>query len=396
MRMVLVTISLLASTPALAAGWSTADRSVAAMGSGGAAVARADDPGANAYNPAAGATLPGLHASIGALVAAPSLSAEGSGWSAATAGGASVPPHLHLRWAGETLAFGASVTIPFGSAVRWPEAWERRYDLIEANLRVVRTSAFAAYRVGDFSFAAGPFIDAGSLSLVRAIDFIEAEGRTSIETHATGFGLVAAAFWQASGVLDLGLSYQSRSSLSLTGFADFTVPPELRGRASDQAVTAELTLPDRITLGALFRATETVELNVDLEVLAWSTVDELHLDFAGEDMTDVRQPRDWRATVTPRAGASWLALDWLKVRGGIFFDPSPVPVETLGPSSPDSSRIGLTLGAGAELVKNLSLDAGYQLLLFTGATTAGESTGGVSYAGTAHLAGLSISYRAEL
>jgi long-chain fatty acid transport protein len=388
-------LSLFLSSSVYAAGLSTADRSVVAMGTGGAAVARADDPGANVYNPASVVFAPGLELSLGALLAAPKLEASGESWTAATAGGASVPPHLHLRYATDTFALGASFTVPFGSEVRWPDDWERRFDVVSARLKVLRVSGFGAYKFGSISVAAGPFVDFGSLALDRAIDFIDAEGKTSIETHSTSLGALAAVFFRATEELDLGLSYQSRSSLSLTGYADFDVPPELRGKASDQAVNAKLMLPDRLTAGALYRVNEELDLAFDLEVLLWSTVDELRIDFANEDMTDVSQRRDWSATVTPRIGATYRALSWLELRGGAFLDPSPVPEETVGPSSPDSTRIGLTLGAGAEY-KGFAFDLGYQLLMFTGSTSKAEDLEGVSFGGSAHLVGLSLGYRAAL
>lgn len=385
--------SLFFATPAFAAGLSSTDRSVVAMGSGGTGAARADDPGANVYNPAAGVTVPGLTLGVGTLIAAPRLNADGGAWRSSTAGGASVPPHVHARWSNETFGFGASLTVPFGSEVRWPDDWARRFDLIAAQVRVLRLSGFGAYKIGDLSFAAGPFVDFGTLELQRAIDFIEAEGKTQIDTHARGFGVLAAVYWRANAELALGVSYQSRSRLNLEGYADFSVPPELRGRAGDGAVSAKMTMPDRLTLGASYHVADNFDLYADLELLVWSTMDELRLDFAQENMDDVTQRRDWRATVSPRIGASYLANDWLTLRGGLFLDPSPVPVETLNPSSPDSTRVGLALGAGAEVVRGLGVDLGYQLLIFTGATSEAEGLQGVSFGGTAHLVGLSLRYR---
>jgi long-chain fatty acid transport protein len=393
MKWILAAACLLLPSIAGAAGWSTADRSVIAMGAGGTGAARPDDPGSNSYNPAAGALSEGWAAAAGVLIAAPSLTAEGSGWSAATEGGASLPPHLHLRWSGERLGAGLSVAIPFGSRVVWPQAWPRRFDLVSAELQVVRFSGFAAVRFGDLAFAAGPFVDLGRLALRRSIDFVSVEGQTAVETTATGAGVQLSAFWRAAPAWDLGLAYHSRSALALGGWADFTVPPELRGRAHDQPVEAKVTLPDRLTLGATFSGLEGWSLSADLELNLWSTVDALVIDFSDQGMDDLVQRRDWRVTVTPRLGASYLALPWLTLRGGAFLDPSPVPTDTLGASSPDSTRLGLTLGAGFSPVAGLFVDLGYQLLLFTGATSEAEATRGVHFGGNAHLAGASIAYR---
>jgi long-chain fatty acid transport protein len=372
-----------------AAGWSTAERSVTAMATGGAGAARSDDPGANTYNAAAGLFLPGLSASAGIMVAAPILNASAEGLDEG-ARGVSTPPLLHLRWAGESFGLGASFSVPFGSQVVWPKTWAGRFELQEARLQVLRTEAFAGGHIGPVSFAVGPFLDIARLSFVRAIDFVDAEGTTSIETTAKGFGAQASVFVRALDSLDFGLSYQSRSKLRFSGWADFSVPPEFSQKAADQRLHTELMLPDRFRFGALYRISEDLELLADLELVLWSTVDELALDFEAEATTDQIQRRDWKTTVAPRIGAAWRAIDFLTLRAGFFVDPSPVPKSTVGPSSPDSTRVGLTLGAGADIYAGFGVDVGYQLLIFTGAESESGEMAGVRYGGTAHLFGAAL------
>jgi len=366
-----------------ASGWSTADRSAGAMGVAGAATARTDEPG---YNAAAAMMRPGLSLLGGTLLARPSLSASGDGISASTDGGVSTPPHVFARWANDTIGAGVSLTVPFGSQIEWPADWARRFDLVEARISVLRVGAQVGWHNERFAISAGPFIDVGSLALVKAIDFVEAEGRASIDTKAVGAGAMISAFAHVTQQIDLGLTYTSRSSLSLKGWADFTTPPELRGRALDQEVSASVTTPDRIALGGVWRLAPGWDVSLDLEMYLWSTIDELVIDFAEPSMSDTRQPRDWGVTVTPRVGATWSALEWLSVRGGFYLDPSPVPSSTLGPSSPDSLRIGAALGAGLAFSENVGLDVGSQLVVFTG----NKSASGVDFGGVALLAGASL------
>lgn len=380
-------LAALTAGQARAAGFATAEASVIAMGAGGTGAARGDEAGAAAYNPAAIAASPGFHASAGAVIAAPRLHAESPTWAADTEAGLSVPPHAHVAWAGEMFLAGASFSAPFGSRVLWPDAWQRRFDLQKASLTVLRASAFAGARIGPFAVAAGPFVDFGSLDITRAIDFIEAEGRTSLATRATGFGAHAGVFFRAGETIDLGLAYRSRSRLSLSGFADFDVPDELSASAPDQAVSTEIVLPDRFTLGLRWQMTPEVELFADLEVNLWSTVDALEIDFAEEATRDVRQPRDWRSTFVPRLGASWLAIEgWLTVRAGAFLDPSPTPRETAGPATPDSTRLGFTAGATVALPAGFELSLAYARLQLLGTTTPED----VRFSGSADLAGASL------
>lgn len=390
-RAVLLSLFLV-PTPAFGAGWSTVDQSVQAMATGGAGAANPNDPGANTYNAAAGMMAPGLSASLGIVLAAPSLSANGDGIDVSTSG-LSTPPHVHARFTGEHFGVGASLTVPFGSNVEWPEDWAGRFVLRSARVRVLRTSAFVSGRFGNYAIAVGPHFDSGSLSLTRSIDFIDTEGSTSIETTASGVGLSAAIFARPFDALDVGLSYASRTKLGFDGYADFSAPPEFSGRVEDTPVTANVTLPDRFRLGARWRATDDLAVLADLELTLWNTFDALTFDFASEITDDVVQRRDWSTTVTPRAGVVWSALPYLDVRGGFYVDPTPVPSATVGPSSPDSTRIGLTAGAGLEIVEQVGLDLGYQLVVFTGSDAEADALPAVSYGGVVHVLGASLAAR---
>ncbi|MEQ9496087.1 MAG: outer membrane protein transport protein [Deltaproteobacteria bacterium] len=392
MKKYIVTSLLLFPGVALGAGWSTTDQSVAAMGAGGAGAANAEDPGANTYNAAAGMMSPGLAASLGVVIAAPSLSATGDGFSAKS-GDVSLPPHLHVRFMGERFGIGASVTVPFGSQIEWPEDWEGRFDLRSAQMRVVRASAFLSGRYEFLSFAVGPHFDTAKLGFVRSIDFVDTEGTAAIETQANGIGVSASVFARPFAALDVGLSYASRTKLSFEGFADFDAPPEFSGRVQDGAISTSVTLPDRFRLGARYRPATDWEVLADLELTLWSTVDRLDLDFASEDTDDIEQLRNWKTTLTPRVGARYAVLDFLDVRAGAYFDPSPVPSQTVGPGSPDSSRVGLTAGAGLKLIEQVRVDLGYQFVLFTGSDGTSESTSTVQYDGAVHLVGASVAAR---
>ncbi len=378
-----------------AAGFTTVDRGVVALGSGGTGTANAEDPAANVYNPAAATTDEGFVVSAGAVLGFPSVTAKSEAWSVGSDADLVTPPMLHARFSNGDFAAGASLTVPFGSSVNWPVGWPGRFELQKAKLTDLRISAFAGASFDRFAVAAGPFMDVASLLIERSLDFVEEEGQTQIDMRARGFGATIAAYFRPSDQLALGLNYTSRSKLSFSGYADFSVPPEFSGRAQDTKITSIVRLPDRITLGALYAVNEELKLSADLELVLWSTVDRLALDFESAETADVIQPRNWHTTVVPRIGGAYQVLDWFQVRGGMFLDPSPVPKDTVGPSSPDSLRFGLAFGAGAELASGFAIDAGYQLIFLTGAKSEAESAtlSGVSYSGLVNLIGLSATYR---
>ena len=57
--------------------------------------------------------------------------------------------------------------------------------------------------------------------------------------------------------------------------------------------------------------------------------------------------------------AGWQVLPELELRGGLFFDDSGVNPAYFNPSLPDAKKVVATVGAGWEVMKNLSLDAAF-------------------------------------
>ncbi|HTM20725.1 MAG TPA: outer membrane protein transport protein [Kofleriaceae bacterium] len=391
--LVVVGLLLAVAGAARAGGFEVAEQSAAAGGTAGAATAREGDPGAAWYNPAALADGGGLRVGLGLLAAMPSVSAsamDGS-WSAGSQNGPATPPHLHVSEARGRLAWGVAVGVPFGGGVSWPEDWQGRSEIISSQLEVFRVAPFVAWNLGSVRVAGGLHADFGRLRLRRSLDFVDTEGDVRLDLDGRGYGVDLACWWQARRDLAVGLSYKSRDTLGLHGGADFTAPDEFSAKTSDQHVGAQMHLPDRIGLGAAWRHGALLAL-ADLEVVTWSVNQELVLDFENEATPDVVQANRWRTTVGLRTGVEWTAKGGTWLRGGAFYDPSPAQAKTLAPSSPDANRLGVTLGAGRRLRRDLTLDGFYEYMQLLGRQTESMDSLQARYSGHAHLLGLDLRY----
>ena len=373
------------------AGYTTADTSVVSMGMAGTGVARSADPAAAFINPAALLFGKGLTLSGGAIMALPSIKADLGSEAITTEDSLSFPPNLHIAYSDETFAAGASFTVPFGSGIKWPEDWDYRFDIVSAEMRVLRTSAFVGARYGMVSVAAGPNLDIGKLGLERSIDFISDEGKVDIDTSAIALGGHAGIFVQPLENLSFGLSFRSASSFKFEGSANFETPDEFQSRATNGPVSTSLTMPTRWAFGVQWAPLRALELAAEVEYNQWSSVDVLLIDFQDPGTEDVEKVRDWSDTTAFRFGAAYDVDDGLALRGGVFWDPSPVSAASVGVDSPDSSRLGLSLGVGLNLSESLGIDVGYQYLGFQGAQTEG-ATDQISFEGQAHLMGLAFRY----
>ena len=376
---------------ATAGGFALTEQNAVAGGTAGASTARADDAGAAWYNPAALADGGGLRLGVGAFAAMPALHAEADdgSWRTNSESDLAVPPHLNASYATGRIAFGLAVGVPYGGGAAWPEEWAGRHEIISSRLQVVRAAPFVAGRLGPVRIAGGVHLDQGRLQIARSLDFVATEGDVRIDLSGQAIGVDVSAFYPVSSSLDLGLAYRSRSTLSLSGGADFTAPDAFDAKTADQHATADLALPDRLAGGGSFRTGPWTVL-ADLELSWWKVNHELAIDFENDATPDPVQRNQWQSTLALRAGAEYRLRPRTVVRGGGFLDPSPAPAATLAPSSPDSTRIGATVGVSHRLRRDLTLDAFYEYMHLLTRESANPESLDAAYGGRVQLLGLGL------
>jgi long-chain fatty acid transport protein len=316
-------------------------------------------------------------------------------WSSTTDAQVLTPPSLYASYAVGRGAIGVAIGVPFGAGVSWPGDWTGRFEIVSSSIQDVRVAPFAAWRFGALRVSAGLHVDLGRLQLARKLDFIDSEGNVSLDMSGVGVGADASIFWNVSPRVDVGLTFKSRTALSLSGSAIFSgVPGEIQGMAHDQDVSTSLTLPDRLAAGIHVRAARGLDLYGDVEVETWDSYGRLSVVFADPNTPTVNQTNDWHTTVAARVGAAWRPRPsrTLELRAGAFYDPSPAPSSTLSPTSPDGDRVGLTLGAGIPLGRSFRLDAFYEYMQILSRDSMDVDSLAASYGGSAHLFGVELTY----
>jgi long-chain fatty acid transport protein len=393
----------LASNHARAAGFAIADQGASASGIANAATARFDLAETAFFNPAAmGLREPSELGSIGlgAALVMPDITHTSPTSRIATGAqtGTTAVPHLHANIG---LPFDTFVSVyagaPFGSGITWPEDWIGRFEVTQLSLRVFETGLNVGYAWrGDdvaFSVAAGPRLLLSDVELRRAVDAVDTEGDVRIVGDARSVSGQASLAISAFGAR-IGLNYRPRATLDYAGQADFSnIPVELAGRARDQNVATSVTLPDRIALGVAYDVLDMVTLSLDAEMFLWSTFEDFGIDFSADDTPDVSQPRNWSNTVALRFGAEFDPdLYGLRFRGGAAWDPTPSPTDTLSPTSPDSSRLVLTLGAGWRSDFGLGVNAAWGYVVLQDQESTGDAFPG-EYSGHANVFNLGADFR---
>ena len=381
---------LIGASAAHAGGFAVSEQTVVASGTGGAGIARSDDSGAAWHDPAALADGGGWRFDLSLIFARPSLEAralDGS-WVESNQAAWATPPHLNLSYAQGPWAAGVSLGVPFGSGVTWPANWPGRNEIVATDLKVFRAAPFVAMRFGMIRVAAGVHVDFGRLQIERNLDFIDTEGNVAIDMDGSGLGFDASVFYQARPDLAFGAIFRSRTRMALHGGANFTAPAAFSSKVADQDASSEVVLPDQLAIGGRYQRGAYAVL-ADLELTTWSTNDRLVVDFAQDQTPDVMQQQSWHNTVSVRVGGEW-SRGRLTLRHGTYLEQSPAPADRLAPSSPDSTRLGLSAGASWRFDRRFSVDAFLESMWLLRRDTENMDSLQASYGGRATLAGLGV------
>jgi len=385
------------SSTASAGGYELNPQSPEVSGAADAATARSGTPSSAHYNPAALVDGAGLRVGVGMSFALSQIDARsapgavGTPWSASTVPHTSVIPSLFASYAHRDWMVSLAVYVPYGSHVEWPADWAQRFDAVLSSLKIGRIAPSFGYRFGRVRIAGGVHLNVGELESQRATDHIAEEGSVDLLMHGTSIGGHVGLFVEAAENVDLGFSYQSRSTLKMHGDADFDVPPAFQPSYPDQGVSTRFPIPDRFAFGSRFGLGRRADLFADFTVSLWSVNDVLVIDFEDPVTDDSVKVSNWRTTGALRVGSDVRVVDALTVRGGAFVDGlwgPPPPASTLSPTSPDSVRVGGSVGLSWNPSPAVSVDAYYQYLHLLPRESTSQDAPLARYEGHAHLFGV--------
>ena len=236
-----------------------------------------------------------------------------------------------------------TVNLPHVSRIRWPDDGPLRFESIESRPQFLRTTLFSAMKFGAVSVALGPTLDAGQVYTRRATDHILEEGEVQLSLRGFGLGLHAAAAIQLDPAWTLGVRYHSRVQVNTRGEIDFDVP-----------LAFSTTLPDQLRKpSGPYSTTSISERDGHKKRGLWlSSSDSNFGPFKMNSSSrypksdSIKLTHDWRTSAVVKVGASTQVHPRLTIQMGSYLDgiPAAVPTDTLGPASPDSTRIGVTTG----------------------------------------------------
>jgi long-chain fatty acid transport protein len=343
--------------PARASGFFLYEQSAPALAKGSAMVASGRDPSAAWFNPAVLAFVPAAGASFNTALLVPQTRFSPRQISSAHLADVEAPgdrqlvPSLFGHFPiGQHFTVSLAVLAPFALRVSWPQGWVGAQESLSSQIVVVSANPSVAYRLDDrLSLAVGVDFMRGSVDLALALP-TPPGGVGALGGTAFGVGANLGLLWRAlPDKLHLGLAYRSRVAMPFRGRASFvTTSPGFEGTLPNQGVSADVTLPDVMALGLMWRPHPQLEVSLEANWVLWRTFDELVIDFEKpNDPPDRIIQRGGIDPLTGRLGLEWTFLDpRLVVRTGVAFDQSSSRADRTSASAPDGHRVGLGAGLG--------------------------------------------------
>lgn len=264
------------------------------------------------------------------------------------------------------LSVGIGIYTPFGSGLTYHTNWIGRYTLNSILLQTVFIQPSLSYRITDkLSIGAGYIYALGNVSLNRDIPLNSGAAATvanaQLDGKAGGMGFSAGAYYKASDKVQLGATYHSKVQMKVDdGEAVFSdIPAALASSfPKHNTFTSELNLPSEIAVGVSYKMTDDLTLALDFNHTFWSSFDSLGFDYGinSASLLDKKSPRLYQNASCIRFGAQYHAGRVVDLRGGIFFDQTPVQDDYVVPELPDNNKVGLTLGATFRIEECLQMD----------------------------------------
>jgi long-chain fatty acid transport protein len=358
---------LQSATNAHATATKNTENSAVGLGMADAQVGIVDDPSANYYNPAAMTRM--KHSGFTLGVAPQDLEGTFEAGENLPRGAASpelrkgekedqiLPlaplPFAYGVYRNEDLkmAAGMGVYLPFATGSKFSENWAGREAGSESNVLALAFNPNVAFEIlPGVSLAVGGSVFQSSLVVRETI--ITNAGNPSqdigvhIATDGHGYQGNAALHWQPMDMVALGVSYRTAVKVDMDGDIDFKtpssafIPPFL-----DQKVKTTFRFPDTLNAGLGYFPRDDLKIDGEVEFVRYNVNrDQRFVLSTGQPSSEIVMLNEWQNTFAYRLGADWRSNHLWSFRGGLAWDPTPVPKERITPLTSDTDRVVAALG----------------------------------------------------
>ena len=271
----------------------------------------------------------------------------------------------------ERVWLGLATTTPFGLATKYDTPFAGQVYARTSKVFSLDVNPTVGVKVTDWlSVGAGARALYFDTTLSRSLSPAPFAPNARLEGDDIGFGFTAGVMVEPMDGTSIGLGYRSSVDLALEGDLTLGLPAGTLP-AGTYGIDADVTLPEKITIGLHQAVTEKIALSAGFEWTNWSrlgTIPVIGNDgfTTGAQLTELVFEYDdgYYASL----GAEYAWSPELTLRAGVAYEWSPIDVDTRDLRLPDSDRIHVALGASYSWNDKLSIDLAYTHLFTTGDT----------------------------
>lgn len=300
----------------------------------------------------------------------------------------------------DNLAAGISFTTPYGSGLNWGKNWSGADFIQDISLKAYVIQPTLSYKILDkLSIGTGLNIAFGDVSLSRAllpVGGLAAFGSFSlpgigdmIATYSdvapisatltgkskTGFGFNVGVMYDINDQVTIGASFRSKVNLKVkAGTAEMQyagediktlvqtvnamLPTPVVPPLEEGTFQAEMPLPANLNIGVTYKPNDRLLLSAEAQAVFWKAYKELNIHFneAALKIEDIYARKNYKNVAIYRVGVQYAATSRFDVRGGLYYDQSPIREDYYNPETPGMDKIGISAGFSFRPVSSLSID----------------------------------------
>jgi long-chain fatty acid transport protein len=290
-----------------------------------------------------------------------------------------VPGTYFARQVTDEFYIGLSVTAPYGLTTTSDPPWVGMFSHLDAEVVSVNATPVLGFKVNDMiSVGIGMQLEYFDVDIETALAPTAAPPPQRLEGDDIGIGLVAGMTLTPFEGTTIGIGYRSMVDHSLDGSQTFGIPV-MTIPAGTYPISADLTLPETVSIGVRQRINEAFTIMGGLEWTNWSRIQTVAFvgSPAGSSLA-LNYDDGWFFSL----GGEYKYNPDLLLRAGLGYEIAPTLDEDRSMRLPDADRIWASIGASYNWNERLSIDVGYSHL-FVDDGPVDETTGNIRYAGTA-------------
>jgi len=280
---------------------------------------------------------------------------QATGTEVKNAGTNKLVPALYLATPiNDKIAFGLSITSPFGLSTKYDKNWIGRYHAVESSITTYNINPSLSYKINEkLSVGAGVQAQYLEALLTKAVRTSGADAIGRLHGSDWGYGYNFGVSYQANDQLKLAIGYRSKIDykiICVTQVADL-------GLYSD--FHAETTTPESATIGAAFKLNKKIELAYDGTWTRWSRLQSIVANAHQDSRLNYKADFNWHDSFLHSFGANFTLNDTWLIRSGIAYEKDATSNSTREPRVPTGDRVSVGLGFNYKITKGLSVDTAY-------------------------------------